>query len=230
MDYRINKVGGGWEFLPQKEKELKSQYERLLNNINRREKRIPKEIQKVDELKKELREWKKNRTSLYHQLLKYHKELTPTFSMTLSKNKKIRQSYEGEMYTSGNRSWTITIRVGGKPKPIYLGTVYNVNKKLDEIDGTLGHWTNMNPLKIPKHEEIIKSEIEKVVFPLIKRDMKQYLEEFGNLDSYFDKTIKGFDYLEELYNLSDYSKVETKKLLLPKGKFVTYNPGWVKKK
>ena len=40
MDYRVKKVGDGWEFLPKKELDEKLGYERLLNNINRREKKI----------------------------------------------------------------------------------------------------------------------------------------------------------------------------------------------
>jgi hypothetical protein len=37
--------------------------------------------------------------------------------------------------TSGNRSWTITVRVGGKNKTIYLGTQLKVNEMLDKIEG-----------------------------------------------------------------------------------------------
>ena len=54
MDYRINKVGEGWEFLPDKEKKEKLDYERLFNNIVRREKKIDSELSKIKKLKEEL--------------------------------------------------------------------------------------------------------------------------------------------------------------------------------
>jgi hypothetical protein len=37
--------------------------------------------------------------------------------------------------TSGNRSWTIIVKVGGKNKTIYLGTQLEVNEMLDKIEG-----------------------------------------------------------------------------------------------
>ena len=70
MDYRINKVGEGWEFLPDKEKKEKLDYERLFNNIVRREKKIDSELSKIKKLKEELKEMKKNRTIKHHQLIK----------------------------------------------------------------------------------------------------------------------------------------------------------------
>ena len=38
--YRLSKVGKGWDYLPEKEKKEKSEYERLYNNIIKKEKRI----------------------------------------------------------------------------------------------------------------------------------------------------------------------------------------------
>ena len=118
MDYRINKIGDGWKFLPEKERKEKLDYERLLNNITRREKKIQSDLIKIKKLKRELREMKKNRTIQYHQLLKYHKEFSPTFSTSLSKNKKYKDvdNIKGSFMTSENKSWTITVRIGGKKK------------------------------------------------------------------------------------------------------------------
>ena len=47
MDYRIKKVGDEWEFLPKKERDEKREYERLLNNINKREKKIISDQEKI---------------------------------------------------------------------------------------------------------------------------------------------------------------------------------------
>ena len=52
MDYRINKIGDGWKFLPEKEKKEKLDYERLFNNITRREKKIQSDLIKIKKLKR----------------------------------------------------------------------------------------------------------------------------------------------------------------------------------
>ena len=39
-DYRIKMIGEDFEFLPEEEKKFKLTYERLLNNIKRREKKM----------------------------------------------------------------------------------------------------------------------------------------------------------------------------------------------
>ncbi len=59
MDYRIKKVGEGWEFLPQKERDEKREYENLTIRIIRREKKIESDLKKINDLKEELRDWKK---------------------------------------------------------------------------------------------------------------------------------------------------------------------------
>ena len=226
MDYRIKKVGDGWDFLPKKERKEKSDYERLLNNISRREKKIESDLSKIKKLKEELKEMKKERTIQHHKMIKYHKEFTPTFSTSLSKNPKYKDTdnIRGSVMTGGNKSWTISVRVGGKRKPIYLGTQLKVNEMLDLIEGRTDHYINMFPHKHPPHEEKIKKKIEKLVYPLIKRDMLECLESKGKLDSYINSTIKGIQYLDELYLNSGY--YEEKKPMNPKfkGKFVTYNP------
>ena len=232
MDYRVKKVGDGWEFLTKKELDEKLGYERLLNNINRREKKIESDLDKIKKLKEELREMKKKRTLQHHQLLKYHKEFSPTFSVSMSKNKKLRggDSNEGMFHTTGNRSWTIYVRVSGKRKPIYLGTQLKVNEMLDLIEGKSDYYINLHPHKRPKHEERIKNKIEKIVYPLIKRDMLECLDKEGKMDSFIDSTIKGMKYLKELYLNSGFYEERVPMDPKFKGKFTTYNPMFLKKK
>lgn len=232
MDYRIKKVGDGWEFLPEKERKEKFDYERLLNNIKRREKRIENETEKLKKLKNELREWNKKRTVQHHQLIKYHKEFIPTFSTSLSKNQKFKDSdnIEGSFTTSGNKSWTISVRVQGIRKSIYLGTQQKVNEMLDLIEGRSDHWINLYPHKNSQHLEKITKKIEDLVYPLIKEEMLIVLNENGSLDSFMNETIKGMKYLDNLYLNSGY--YEERQPMNPKlkGKFTTYNPSFIKKK
>ena len=65
-----------------------------------------------------------------------------------------------------------------------------------------------------RKEEKIKKKIEKLVYPLIKRDMLECLESKGKLDSYINSTIKGIQYLDDLYLNSGY--YEERKPINPK--------------
>ena len=235
MDYRVKKVGGDWEFLPKDERNKKSEFERLLNNIKRREKRIQNHSEKLKELKKELREWKKERTKQHHQLLKYHKEFIPGFSVSLSKNKKKkdRDNTKVSFETSGNLSWTIYVSVQGKRKSIYLGTMKDVNEKFDLIEGTL-KYCNLFPHKSIQHRKKITLKIEKLLYPLIKKEMLSILSKEGNLDSFINKKVKGMKYLDELYKNSIYYEEPKPIKEKPKGKRMNvFRPPpsyWIKKK
>jgi hypothetical protein len=235
MEYRIKKVGDDWSFLPEKEWKEKLDYERLFNKVTRREKRIQKIIDELPKLKKELREWKKDRTKQYKQLIKYHKKFTPDISISLSKNpKKKEPSWRDSSYeTRGNLSWTIYVTIQGKRKPIYLGTVRNVNEKLDLIKGK-SYYKDLVPHERYKHQEIITREIEKLVYPLIKEEMLSILTNEGSLDSFLNRTIKGREYLDELYKNSEYYEEPKPKKPKPKGKRMNvFRPPpsyWIKKK
>jgi hypothetical protein len=206
MDYRIKKVGDEWEFLPKKERDEKREYERLLNNINKREKKIISDQEKIKTLKSELKEMKIKRTKGYHTMVKYHKELIPTFSISISKNPKYKSSdnLHGDFKTSGNRSWTISVRVIGKRKPIYLGTQQKVGEMFDKIEGRLEEWEKLVPHTRRDHEEKMIKKIDKEICPLIKRDMKEILKTHDSLEPFFDTKIQGMKYLEELYKNSEY--------------------------
>lgn len=219
MDYRIKKIGDSWKFLPEREKLEKLEYEKLWNRIRRREKRIEKEIEKTKVLKKELSEWKRERTKEYNRLVKYHKEFIPTFSISFSKNPKYKSSKtsSGSVQNSGNLSWTISVRVQGERKPIYLGTMKNVNEKLDLIEGTL-EYCDLTPHTKQPHLNQISRKLEKLVYPLIKRDMLVILQEEGNLDSFLNDKVVGMKYLDELYKNSEYYEEPKPKKPKPKGK------------
>ena len=164
------------------------------------------------------------------QLLKYHKEFSPTFSTSLSKNKKYKDvdNIKGSFMTSGNKSWTITVRIGGKKKPIYLGTQLKVNEMLDLIEGRSDYWINLYPHKRPEHETRIKRVIEKLVYPLIKKEMFECLEKEGSLNSFMGTTIKGKKYLDELYLDSGFYEERKPMESKFKGKFIVYNKTYIK--
>ena len=70
--WRIKKIGDNWMFIPKKERDEKSDYERLLNNISKREKKIESDLDKIKKLKEELNEMKKKRTVGFNKMVKYH--------------------------------------------------------------------------------------------------------------------------------------------------------------
>jgi len=234
MDYRVKKIGDDWKFLPEEEKNKKFQYERLFNKIQKRERTIQKREIELKELKKELREWKKERTVQHHQLIKYHKHFTPGFSVSLSKNPKIKKddNLHGSFRTSGNLSWTIYVTVQGKRKSIYLGTMSVVNEKIDLIEGT-NEYCYLFPHKSIPHRKKLTRKIEKLVYPLIKEEMLTVLTNEGSLDSFLNSTTKGIRYLDELYKNSEYYEEPKPKKPQKKGKFIVFNPPpsyWINKK
>ena len=188
-------MGDGWEFLPKEEKESKFQFERIVYNISRREKMINRVEEDLKRYKLELREWKKTRTELYRKLLKYHKEFSPTFSISISKKGKLKPTDVGNFLTGGNKSWTITILIGGERKPIYLGRNKDVCRFLDKIENKSEYW-EMKPEKIPIHEIKIKNLIEKYIVPEIRKEMIQRIENSGSIIEFWEEEQKGSDYME----------------------------------
>lgn len=231
MKHMLKFVGDGWKDLPEEERRLKSEFERLEHNIRQRERRIQKMEESLKKIKKELREWKKNRTVKYNELIKYHKEFSPTFSTSISKNKKINRNEESmKYYTRGNLSWTTEVRVKGKRKPIYLGTEKYVNEMLDKIEGKSEYY-ELKPHQVLKHEKLIKSKIEKLIIPIIRTELIELLNTSGSVDSFLNEKISGMKYWEKLYKESKYfEESDPNKPERPKGKFTTYNPEIYRKK
>lgn len=210
MDYRIKKVGDDWEFLPKKERDEKREYENLTIRIKRRERKIESDLEKIKELKKELRKWKSERTKGYHKMVKYHKKFLPSFSTFLGSE------------DDGNPQWGMWVSIGGKRKYLYMGTVSEVSYNLDLLennvphynknnryeDGPIGYYGSLNPTNQNEGDllenedfDIIKSKIESYLCDVIKKKMLGILKKDGNLDRFFDKKykLKGIDILYGLY-------------------------------
>lgn len=214
--YRLNKIGEGWEFVPEDVLKKKFEYERLLNNIKRREQKIQSDLGKITELKKQLKKMKKDRTEGYNQMVKYHKKFTPSFTISLSKTKKWnRYSNYESVKTRGNESWTVIPNIGGHRKWIYLGSNKEVTTYLDLIEGRddLNYYNEMYPHERTPHENKIKQRIEELLCPLIIQDMRRWLKKNPNLDGWFDQDFKK-DYLmnklKRIYKKSDYYGIHQK--------------------
>ena len=92
----------------------KLKYERLLNDISVREKKIESDLVKIGKLKEELRKWKGDRTKGFNKMIKYYKKFLPTFSTFLG----------GE--DDGNPQWGMFVSISGKRRYVYIGTVNEV--------------------------------------------------------------------------------------------------------
>ena len=209
--WRINKIGDDFYFIPKKERDEKLEYERLLNDISKREKKIESDLGKIKKLKKELRKMKSDRIKEFNKMIKYHKKFLPTFSIFLG----------GE--DDGSPQWGVWVRIGGKRRYVYIGTVNEVSYHLDLIennvphynknnryeDGVVGFYGKLNPinqnegdLMMSKDFDIIKSKIESYVCDVIKKKMLGILKKDGNLDRFYDTKkykLKGTDILYDLY-------------------------------
>ena len=235
MDYRIKKVGDGWDFLPQKERDEKKDYERLVTNIERKENKIKGMLVKLEEEKKQLRKLKVDRTRGYNQMVKYHKKFYPNFSITLDVGKKLVEYKSGNYSeTSGNNQWGMFVSIGGKRKYVYLGTVSTVSYHLDLLENYVPHYNKNNSYKDvvgyyeklkptnsdnDEHREIIKSKLELYVGEYLKKIMLDILKKEGNLDKFFDKSfkIKGTELLYDLYKKSPHYQPPQKERERKKG-------------
>ena len=220
-DYRIKKVGDDWMFIPKKERDEKREYENLTIRIKRREKKILSDIDKIKELKKELKEWKKKRTVGYNTMIKYHKKFLPNFSILSNFGEKLVEYKSGNYAeTSGNNQWEMMVSIGGKRKYIYLGTVPSVSYYLDLLENNIPHYNPenvnrdygtyelMRPHQNDKDKEIIQSKLESYVCDVIRKKMIGILKKDGNLKRFFDKKykIKGTEILYNLYKKSPHFK------------------------
>lgn len=205
--WRINKIGDDFYFIPKKERDEKLQYERLLSNISKREKKIKSELEKIGKLKEGLRDMKKERTKGFNKMIKYHKKFLPTFSIFLDSD-------------GFNPQWGMWVSIGGKRKYIYIGTVSKVSYHLDLLednvphynenngykDGPVGYYGSLNPKNYDgdEHKETISSKIEYYVGDVVKKKMLSILKKDGKLDRFYDKKykLKGIDILYDLYKKS----------------------------
>ena len=204
--WRIKKVGDDWMFIPKKERDEKRDYENLTIKINQKEKKIESDLGKIKELKKELRKMKSDRIKEFNKMIKYHKKFLPTFSIFLG----------GE--DDGSPQWGVWVRIGGKRRYVYIGTVNEVSYHLDLLENNVPHYNknnryeddidgyygSLNPKNYEgdEHKEIITSKIESYVCDVIKKKMLGILKKDGNLDRFYDTKkykLKGTDILYDLY-------------------------------
>lgn len=207
--YRLSKVGKGWDYLPEKEQIEKREYESLYNNILKKEKKIERlriELRKEQEL---LRGMKVKRTEKYNQLLKWHNSLVPTISIGYSKTRKKRVTDKptflnpyNEMETGGNNSWSITLKLQGKTKSIYIGTTKKVLLRIKELHGYEKwqdtEWDSMNPQGVKLQAERLKRMLKQMIEPEIMKEITEHWKK-GEVSKFLEKKkIKGMDYLKEL--------------------------------
>ena len=208
--WRIKKIGDDFNFIPKKERDEKLEYERLLSNIGKREKKIESDLVKIGKLKEGLRKMKGDRTKGFNKMIKYYKKFLPTFSTFLG----------GE--DDGNPQWGMFVSIGGKRRYVYIGTVNEVSYHLDLLennvphynknnryeDGPMGYYNSLSPKNYEgdEHKEIISSKIESYVGDVVKKKMIGILKKDGNLDSFFDTNykLKGIDILYDLYKKSSH--------------------------
>ena len=235
--WRINKIGDDFYFIPKKERDEKLEYERLLSNISKREKKIESDLKKIKQLKVELRKMKSDRTNGYNNVVKYHKKFLPTFSITLDiGNKYVEYKSGNYSETSGNNQWGMRVSIGGKRKYIYIGTVSDVSYYLDLLennvphynknnryeDGPIGYYNSLKPKNYEgdEHKEIITSKIESYVGDVVKKKMIGTLKKDGNLDRFYDTKnykLKGIDILYDLYKKSPHYTPPQKEIEKKKG-------------
>jgi hypothetical protein len=210
MKYLISEIGEGRKYIPKEELEKKEEYEKLYSTILKTERKVKSDMERLKKLKSKLVKLKKERTRQYNELMKYHKYVTPTISITFSKTKKRRitdkntflNSYN-ELTTGGNKSWSISMRITGRMKNIYIGTTKNVCRRLDEIDGfekwEEGNYSNLIPHRKKRDEKKIKDRIKELIIPNIIKELVDIRERDGNVTEFKKrKGIKGMGYLMEL--------------------------------
>jgi hypothetical protein len=205
MDFRLKYIGKEFEFFPENEKREKFDYERLVYNIERREKKILSDLSKIETLKKELREWKKERTEGYKKMVKYHKSFSPTYSFNLNKNKKQVDYKSGKTSTTaGNRSWEGTVTFGKYSRYLYLGTIKEIAKKLDLLENRGEFYIHFKPDKDKESENIIKEKLKQYLIPVFNEKITNFLNK-GEPDFFSsDYKLKGVDILQSLYRKSSH--------------------------
>ena len=203
MDFRLKYIGKGFEFFPENEKREKLDYERLVYNIERREKKILSDLSKIEILKKELREWKKERTEGYKKMVKYHKSFSPTYSFNLNKNKKQVDYKSGNTSTTaGNRSWEGMVTFGKFSRYLYFGTIKEIAQKLDLLENKGEFYIHFKPDKDEENKNIIKEKLKQYLIPVLNEKITEFLIK-GEPDFFSSEyKIKGVDILQSLYRKS----------------------------
>jgi septum formation topological specificity factor MinE len=185
-----------YDLLPDHIRDKKNEYQTLVTNIKKREKRIEKVMVDLGKLKEELKEMKLNRTEKYNELFEFHDTFIPTISITYSgKMKGDKKNDSGGVYYHSNNSWSITMRMKKRIKNIYIGTDKVVKERLNEIYDT-DRYSKLKSQYVEDKKEI-QSVVKKLVEGNLIKELIQIVEDVNNVDEFLSKKgIKGLDYVK----------------------------------
>lgn len=184
--------------LPKELRDKKLEYQRLYTKIQRREKSLVKRYEKYKMDKSELREWKRERTEKFNQLINLHQTFVPIVSITYSKK---RKRWGDISYT-----WSITMKLGGKIFNIYIGTDKNVRIRLNELTQTNEYYQegggNKFKTRYEQEKKRIQSEVKRFIQPNIVKKLRELNEEFDGFETwcqlYKNKELKGMDFFKDI--------------------------------
>lgn len=176
--------------LPDELREQKLEFQRLTTKIKRREKSLKRRYEEYKKDKETLREWKKEQTERFNQLIDLHKDYVPTISITYSGRSK--------RWGSRNNSWSITMKYGGRTFNIYIGTDKNVRIQLNKI----GVEVPLSLTRTQGSQKRLSSKIKEFIQPNILnrlRDLNENYEGFTTwCELYENKKLKGIDFLVKI--------------------------------
>ena len=184
--------------LPKELRDMKLEYQRLYTKIQRREKSLVKRYEKYKRDKSELREWKRERTEKFNQLINLHETFVPTISITMSNTPK--------RWMETNNSWSITMRYGGKMFNIYIGTDKDVRIRLNELTQTNEYYQegggNKFRTRYKEEKKRIQSEVKRYIQPNIVKKLRELNEEFNGFETwcqlYKNKELKGMNFFTDI--------------------------------
>lgn len=184
--------------LPKELRDMKLEYQRLYTKIQRREKSLVKRYEKYKMDKSELREWKRERTEKFNQLINLHETFVPIVSITYSKKRK--------MWGDISNTWSITMKLGGKTFNIYIGTDKNVRIRLNELNQTNEYYQEGGSVKFKtryeQEKKRIQSEVKRYIQPNIVKKLRELNEEFNGFETwcqlYKNKELKGMDFFTDI--------------------------------
>ena len=184
--------------LPKELRDMKLEYQRLYTKIQRREKSLVKRYEKYKMDKSELREWKRERTEKFNQLINLHETFVPIVSITYSKERK--------RWGDRSNTWSITMKLGGKTFNIYIGTDKNVRIRLNELTQTNKYYQEGGSVKFKtryeQEKKRIQSEVKKYIQPNIVKKLRELNEEFNGFETwcqlYKNKELKGMDFFTDI--------------------------------
>lgn len=200
MKNELSKPNHAWKYAPPLERKLKTEYESLHKTIKQKEKKLKNCEESIKKLKLELKQLKPESERIYSELIQHKHEIAPTISITYSKNPKTI-SYKNKMVlTKGNQSWSISMRIKGKLKNIYIGTTKEICWRLDDIDG-INRWDSggYKIFLLKKSlviENRIKSRLKELISPHIVKALVEIRDRTGDVQEFIEKKkINGMNYL-----------------------------------